>query len=239
MNHTSKLIAALFGSVIAFGTAYAQTDSSTTASTPPPDSAAGAPAAPPTKDADAWVLGRTYIQVDGSIEKFNNSSQTATGASPGLGLNLPLGDYFDYGLHYAYEHAANNAFKLNDNTFETGFTGYDKMAGFAPFVTADLGYAWDRSTNSPAPSRFDHALYDVSAGIEVPVSQTTSLRTWVEHDSSFRAPDQNDWSYTLAANSWFNSVLGTFVGVGWKSGYLGSHSSVAYEAGLRFSLDSD
>ena len=233
---TQLLAAAVLGSVAFCGTAFAQTDSTAAASGA---TAATAPVTTPeAKDADAWVLGRSYIQVDGTLEKFNTTSQSATGASPGVGLNLPLGDYFDYGLHYAYEHAANSAFKLNDNTVETGFTGYDKLSGFAPFVTADVGYAWDRSTHTSAPSRFDHALYDVGAGVEIPVSKETSLRAWVAHDSSFRRPHQNDWTYNLGANAWFNNLIGTFIGAGWKSGYLGSHDSVAYTAGLRFSLDS-
>ena len=67
----------------------------------------------------------------------------------------------------------------------------------------------------------------------------TWRRAWVDHDSSFRAPHQNDWSYNLGANAWINHALGTFIGAGWKSGYLGSHSSVAYTAGFRISLDSE
>jgi hypothetical protein len=233
------LSATLFGSACLLGLAHAQTDAN---SAPPAGATAAsgpattAPAKDP--DADAWLLGRTYIQVDGTLENFKTTNQHATGASPGVGLNLPLGEYFDYGLRYAYEHAANSAFHLNDNTVETGLTAYDKLGGFAPFVAADIGYAWDRSTNTSAPPHFDHALYEVDAGVEVPVSTVTSLRAWAEHDSSLRAPHQNDWSYNLGANAWFNQVIGTFVGVGWKSGYLGSHSAVAYTAGLRFSLDS-
>jgi hypothetical protein len=238
MNPTHKLLgAAFFGFASLVATSHAQSDATTSASGA---TSTTAPIAPPDeKTSDAWVLGRTYLELDASLEKFNTTSQSATGAAPGLGVNLPLADSLDYGFQYGYEHAANSAFKLNDNTAETGLTLYDKFIGFAPFVTADVGYAWQRSSNTSAPSRFDHALYDVAAGVEVPVSKTASLRVWAAHDASFRKPNENDWTYNVGAHSWITSVLGTFVGVGWKSGYLGSHDSVAYTVGLRFALDSE
>jgi hypothetical protein len=238
MNSTHKLLGtALFGLLPIFATAYAQSDATTTVSG---STSTTAPLTPPdTKSEEGWVLGRTYIQADASIEKFTTTTHTATGAIPGLGLNLPLGDNFDYGFNYAYEHAANSSFKLNDNTAETGFTFYNKFIGLAPFVTADIGYDWQRSAGTTAPTRFDHALYDVAAGVEIPVSKEAALRAWIDHNSSFASPHENNWTYNVGANSWINNTLGTFVGVGWKSGYLGSHDSIGYTAGLRFSLDSE
>jgi hypothetical protein len=239
MKTTTKLLgAATLACTALFATARAQSDAATPAA-PPSPSAAAAPAAPAeTRTSDAWVLGRGYAQLDGSIEKFRDVPQSSTGAIPDLALNLPVNDNLDYGLSYAYEHAANPSFHLNENTFETGLTGYTKMGFAAPFLNADLGYGWERSSSDGVARRFDHPLYSLGGGVEVPLSKRVSLRPAIDYLGSLGKPHQGDATYGLSANSWLNDVFATFIGADWKTGYSGARSSVVYTAGVRISFDS-
>lgn len=221
ITYRQTLGAAVLGIAAALAPARAQT-------TPP--------ASPPSDEtsSNAWVLGRTYGQVDASLERLRGLPGTSTGAAPELAANLPLSDNFDYGLDYFYEHAATAGYKLNENAIGNTFTGYYKMSGLAPFATVGFGYDWERTTQEDAASRYDHLFLDVATGLEVPVTSNTSVRATVANDDAIRHPIQHDFVYGLSANAWLNSALGTYVGADLKQGYNGEKDSVIYTAGFRF-----
>jgi hypothetical protein len=206
-----------------------------------PVARAQAPAAAPAptnNTSDAWVLGRTYIDFSGGIQKFLHTAQASTGESPGLDFNMPLGDNLDWGIDYNYEHAANTTFKLDQNRIGTGFTVYDKMGWVAPFASIGSFYEWQHGLFDGSTYRYNTPFLDASGGFEFPVTQITSIRADVEHNYGARGPHQNNWNYGIGANAWLNSAAAGFVNVDWENGYNGSRSGVRYTAGVRFSFDS-
>lgn len=235
MNPITKLLgAALVGCAFLAPLARAQSQPAD-AGQPSQPAGATAPEGP-----GSWLLGRGYVQLDGSIDKFLHAPGASTGASPGLGFNVPLApDYLDLSSHFDYEHAANTAFKLNDDTWSTALTGYAKLGGIAPFVSAGLGYDWQRGLSQGVFTRDNSLFYSLAAGFEVPVSAQTSLRATFEHDYDLASPHLNYWSGGVSANAWVNDVVGTFVGADWRDGYAGAKSGIVFTAGLRISFDSD
>jgi hypothetical protein len=206
---------------------------------------AGAPAQPQpaasapsdASDSGAWVLGRGYVQLDGSIDKFRRIPGSSTGAIPQAAVNVPLGDNFDYSASYAYEHATSSGYHLNDNTLENDLTGYVKLGGVAPFAAVGFGYDWERTTKLGVASSYDRPFVNLATGLEVPVSDTTSIRATIGNDDSFKKPQQGDLTYGLSANAWLNSALGTYVGADLKQGYGQQRSSVLYTAGFRIQFE--
>lgn len=195
-----------------------------------------APASNDQPENSAWVLGRAYGQVDAMLERFTNLPGTSTGAAPALGLNLPIADYFDYGFNYLYEHDSDGAYKLNENVFSNNLTGYYRFDGVAPFVSLGFGYEWQRtrSAKTGIASTYDSFIGQASTGVEVPVSQSTSLRATVGNDDGVRSRHPVDLTYGISANAWLNSTFGSYVGADYKKGYSGAKDSITYTAGVRF-----
>lgn len=243
MKPTTKLLGlTAFGLAVLIPLARAQTS---TSDAPPPGPNAGvagsatAPSQAAPND-DAWLLGRSYVEIYGGIDKFLHTENASTGEVPGLGFNVPVSDYVEVGGLYDYEHAANTTFKLNDNSFYSAVTAFDKIGGaFAPFVSAGLGYDLRRYLYQGKFTRTDSLYYYTAFGFEVPVASNTALRADVNHEWDFTHPHPNSWNYGLSANAWINPTVGTFVGADWKNGYGGDRSSVFFSAGLRISFDAE
>lgn len=219
MKPITALGGAAFGLALLLSTGRAQTDSNAAAAVPP------------------GLLGRTYASVDLGVEKIRHVANAPNGIAPGLDLNLPINDGFDYQLGFAYDHAAHGAFKLSDSTLGSGVTAYYRTNHVAPFLTAGLGYDLQRTTDQGVATRDNHLLYDVAAGAEIPVRAFTTVRLAVASDNSFRRPHAGTLGYDIAANYWLNDVVGASVGAVIKQGRGGAYDTIVYMAGVRFSFD--
>ena len=225
INHRRLLGLGLFALAATLASAQDQTGQ------PAPSAATPAPEAP---TSNAWLLGRTYGEVGGFLERLRGLPGSTTAAAPDLAVNLPLGDNFDYSATTFYEHGTTAGYRLNEESLGNSLTAYYKFGSIAPFGSVGFGYDWERQTIQNIPGNYDHLFVDVAGGFEMPVSDSTSLRLTLANYDSLHKPSERDLRYGLSANAWLNSVLGTYAGADYKEAYNGEKSSVIFSAGFRF-----
>lgn len=183
------------------------------------------------------LLGRDTIGIQAGMLKIRNEAVKPTGFTADTDMNLTIDDGFDYTLDIGFEHAAKAGLKLRDTHIDNGVTYYYRTRAAAPFISAGLGYDWERNTVQTVDTRSNHLAYEAATGVEVPVSKAAAVRLGVDFDESTRRPHERNLGYDVKTNYWFNDSVGASVGAVIRQGRNGAHDAALYTAGLHFSLD--
>lgn len=234
--NTFKLasLAAVLGSLILVSSAFAQTDSP----------------APGLEDTtNDGLLGHPYASIDAKLLQFRKTNfPSPIGIGANTTVNISTLDFLDLGLRYDGVRAKNSHWKMNDQVVSTYATGFCKLKGFAPYVTAGIGYGWQNTeliqikhnvydTTTASSDRYQRAVFDVGTGVEIYVYDQTSVRLGVDHQENLRTPRPNDWVYQTALNYNFNDVVGMGMGMDYQEGNKGGFNALVYHMGVHFLFD--
>jgi len=197
---------------------------------------------PPVPDEnDAGLLGKSYFAFDANLGKYRNAPSSPTGFGGDIAINVEATDNLDLGFGYDFKTAKNTAWSATDNVGRIYGTGFVKYAHVSPYLTAGLGYGWEHSRQAAGTpvegTRFNRALYDTGAGVEVPLISTASVRLGVDYEDCFRRPHPKDLSYQLALDYIFDDTFCTDIGANLQDGRNGNRDEIVYHAGFRVIFD--
>lgn len=204
MNLTKKTILALSALVLA-GVSYGQT----TATAEP-----------------VGVLGQSYSEAHFGASDIQRYGKDQYGL--GVALNQPITPYLDAtaGYDYAWIRGAGHV-----NGVSAGATAYKLFNGVKPFVSAGIGYDWQRWGNG----KDDLFVWNAAVGVEIPASVVT-ITPRVVFSDDFRRPARSSQqtSYEVEANYWVSKKLAVFANVGYTDVNNSPFDAVTYNVGARF-----
>ncbi|MGA3008072.1 MAG: hypothetical protein ABSE59_09305 [Opitutaceae bacterium] len=187
---------------------------------------------PATPDTSVGTLGQRYGELgftDQVIKHISNNSYDGE-----LAANVPVTRFLDLGGSYTYSWFKYNNQNLHSNIAQGDATAYTTAAGMKPFVTASIGYQWDRTTSTNFFIRSDYGFWSGTAGVEIPFGPV-ALTPFASYDSDFlsSAKSSQDLNFGLKANYWFNDRWAGFVDVYYDDAFHSIYDSTVVSIGVR------
>jgi hypothetical protein len=172
----------------------------------------------------AGLLGKRTVGLSGFAE-YIRTSNIDNGSGALLGVNLPLGANFDFGLSGSYESIPTNSFQ--EKQLLASLTSYLALDSFKPFADVSIGNIWQSSTVGGFQYSDNKSIYALGAGVEAPVSDATALVGRISYNKYFDSKLGHHWTYAFGINHWFTERVAGVVSVAFRGS-----DSIIYTVGL-------
>jgi len=179
----------------------------------------------------AGLIGKRYAGADFLITDSRDLADNGYGGS--LIFNQPVSEVVDLTGTYSFDQMNGQSTDLTRNVLELGATYYSELEGYKPFMTASLGYGWDK-WKFPAPALNDNDegfLYSIGLGAEVPLSDKTAAVGEVSYQDGLDSGEEDSWGLEVGLNHWFTDKVALKASV-----YVVEDDSVAFRLGARFAF---
>src|SRR5579862_9332755 len=135
-------------------------------------------------DSSAGTIGQRYGELSFTDQNVSHISNDFT--SLGFDLNYPATKHLDIGAGYGYSWLQNK-YRQRSSVVDIGATVYTTYAGVKPFVSLNLGYEWDRLTESGFyPYHADYGVWGLGAGVEIPVDPTVAITPFISYQDDLQ-----------------------------------------------------
>lgn len=192
---TTKTITLALGVLTAVASSYAQT--TTTSRTTTTSESGG-------------LLGHKYSEFGFGIDDVKHISDHAYSLRAGGNVPIVPGQ-LDAGGSYSYSWMGGD-YRGHANTIAGYLRAYAPMERVKPFLGAGLAYQW---LNGGWGSSEDHALWNLSAGLEIPAGAVTVTPKATYHDDFRNSRDsRQDWTLAVDVNYWMNPTTALYVSGG-------------------------
>lgn len=179
-----------------------------------------------TEAAPVGTLGQSYTEASFGVSDIKHTSKNQYDL--GIAANVPVSPYLDLGAgyDYAWMHKDGHA-----NALTSDATLYTTINGVKPFVAAGLGYEW---VSAPG-FRDNEALWNVAAGVQIPVSIVT-ITPRISYTDDFRTPSRSSQqtAYGVEGNYWVTKQAAVFAGVDYVDVRNSSFDAWTYTVGARW-----
>jgi hypothetical protein len=178
------------------------------------------------------TIGQRYLELNFTDQVIEHISKNYYYV--GAGANLPVTPFLDLNGSYSYGWFKLNNQNLHSNLGEISTTAYVNCAGMKPFVTADVGYQWDRTTAVNYFVRSDYGVWGGAVGVEIPVG-AVALSPFASYADDFRrSPNSSqDLAFGVKANYWFNRHWAVFADLHYEDVMHSTFDSFNWSFGLR------
>ncbi len=160
--------------------------------------------------ATSGLLGQSYAEffLGGQDIKFLSDHAYNGGAA----INTVLvPSALDAGLNYSHAWIDGNI-DGHANSFGAYLTAYAPLNRVKPFVGVAVGWEWTRFRGFGSD---DQGLWNLSAGVEIPLGAVTLTPRITRADDFENARNSSQqWTYEVEANYWINAKTAAFASVG-------------------------
>ena len=153
----------------------------------------------------AGRLGQRYIGTSYGVADLNDIREEFHDFS--FGVNLPVSKFADFDAGYGYQWLNNNPVDIDAHEIDAGITLYSNKHTPKPFVSATVGYSWQKASYAGVTARDDEAFYGLSVGIEAPVGPVVLTPSIGLSDSLENGGDPA-FGYGVDVHRWITSKLG-------------------------------
>jgi hypothetical protein len=177
------------------------------------------------------LIGKRYAGADFLITDSRDLADNSYGGS--LVFNQPVSEVVDLTGSYSYDQMNGQAIDLTRNVLEVGAIYYSQLEGYKPFMSASLGYAWDK-WEFPAPLQGDNDegfLYSIGLGVEVPLSDKTAAVGEVSYQDGMDSGEEDSWGLEVGLNHWITEKVALKASV-----YVVEDDAVSFRLGARFAF---
>jgi hypothetical protein len=188
---------------------------------------------PATSDSSAGTLGQRYGELSFTAQNITHVSNDAT--SLDFGVNCPIAKHIDLGGSYTYGWFHNN-YHQRSSILDTGATVYATYAGIKPFASLNLGYEWDRFTETGFyPYHANYGVWGLGVGVEIPVKPTVAITPFISYQDDFQdsAHSAQAYDFGVEVNYWFRKAWAVFADGGYQAVLHSRYNSWVWSIGLR------
>lgn len=181
--------------------------------------------------ASAGLIGKRYIGADFIASDFRDIDDNGNGGA--LVFNQPVSDVVDLTGSYSFNQVNGDALDLTRSTVEFGAVYHNQLEGYTPFMSAAIGYGWDK-WKFPAPAQNDNDegfLYKIGFGVEVPLSDKTAAIGELSYRDGTDSDTEDSIGLELGVNHWFTEKVALKASV-----YIVEDDSVTFRIGARFAF---
>jgi len=185
-------------------------------------------------DADSessGLIGKRYAGADFLLKDFRDIADNGNGGT--LVLNQPVSDVVDLSGSYSFNQVNGDSIDLTQNTLELGAVYYSQLDGYKPFMSAGLGYGWDKR-KFPAPIQGDNDegfFYSIGLGVEVPLTDKTAAIGEFSYQDGTNSDVEDSWGLEVGVNHWLTEKFALKASV-----YVVEDDSVSFRIGARFAF---
>jgi hypothetical protein len=177
------------------------------------------------------LIGKRYVGADFLMKDFRDISDNGYGGA--LVFNQPVSDVVDLTGSFSYTQVDSQTTDITQNGLEVGAIFYTEKDGYKPFMSASLGYGWDKF-EYPAPAQGDTDegfLFSIGAGVEVPLTDKTAALGAFSYRDGTDSDTEDSWGLELGLNHWVTETValkGSF--------YIVEDDSVTFRVGARLAF---
>jgi hypothetical protein len=177
------------------------------------------------------LIGKRYAGADFLLKDFRDISDNGYGGT--LIFNQPISEVVDLSGSYSFNQVNGETTDLTQNALEAGVVYYSQLDGYKPFMSASLGYGWDK-WKFPAPAQGDNDeafFYSIGLGVEVPLTDKTAAIGEISYQDGVDSDTENSIGLEVGVNHWFTDKVALKASV-----YIVEDDSVSFRIGARFAF---
>lgn len=177
------------------------------------------------------LIGKRYVGADFLVKDFRDIDDNGNGGT--LVFNQPVSDVVDLSASYSFNQINGDSLDLTQSTLEIGAVYYNQLENYTPFMSASLGYGWDK-WKFPAPIQNDNDesfIYSIGFGVEVPLSNKTAAIGELSYQDGTDSDTEDSIGLELGVNHWFTDKVALKTSV-----YIVEDDSVTFRIGARFAF---
>ena len=177
------------------------------------------------------LIGKRYAGADFLIKDFRDMADNGYGGT--LLFNQPISGVVDLTGSYSFNQVNGEAVDLTQNALKVGAVYYSEQDGYKPFMSAGLGYGWDK-WKFPSPIQGDNDegfFYSLGLGVEVPLNDKTAAIGEVSYADGLDSAEEDSWGLEVGVNHWITDTLAIKA-----SAYIVEDDSVSFRIGARFAF---
>jgi hypothetical protein len=177
------------------------------------------------------LIGKRYAGVDFLMKDFRDLSDNGYGGA--LVFNQPVSDVVDLTGNLGYTQVDSQTTDITRTALEVGAIFYTEKDGYKPFMSASLGYGWDKF-DFPAPASSDNDegfLFSIGVGAEVPLTDKTAAVGAISYRDGVDSATEDSWGLELGLNHWVTDTValkGSF--------HIVEDDSVTFRVGARLAF---
>lgn len=181
--------------------------------------------------ASSGLIGKRYVGADFLATDFRDIDDNGNGGS--LVFNQPVSDVVDLSATYSFNQVNGDALDLTQSTLEIGAVYYSQLEKYTPFMSASLGYGWDKwKFQAPTLNDNDEGFfYSIGVGVEVPVADKTALIGEFSYQDGTDSDTEDSFGLEVGVNHWFTEKLAFKA-----SAYIVEDDSVTFRIGARLAF---
>jgi hypothetical protein len=179
----------------------------------------------------AGLIGKRYAGVDLAIMDARDLPDNGTGGS--LLYNQPLSEVLDLTAAYGFNQVNGDALDLTQSALEVGVVYYSQVENYKPFMSASVGYSWDKwKFDAPTLNDNDESFfYSIGLGVEVPLTDKTAAIGEVSYQDGVDSGEEDSWGLEVGLNHWFTEKVALKASV-----YVVEDDAVTFRIGARFAF---
>jgi hypothetical protein len=181
--------------------------------------------------ASAGLIGKRYAGADFLLKDFRDIADNGNGGT--LVFNQPVSEVVDLSGSYSFNQVNGDSLDLTQNALELGAVYHSQLEGYTPFMSASLGYGWDK-WKFPAPALNDNDegfFYSIGLGVEVPLSDKTAAIGELSYQDGTDSDTEDSIGLEVGLNHWFTDKVALKASV-----YIVEDDSVSFRIGARFAF---
>lgn len=177
------------------------------------------------------LIGKRYAGVDFVIKDHRDTSDNGYGGT--LLFNQPVSGVVDLTGSLSFNQMDTQSADLTQSALKVGAVYYSELDGYKPFMSAGLGYGWDK-WKFPAPIQGDNDegfFYSIGLGVEVPLTDKTAAIGEVSYTDGVGSAEEDSWGLEVGLNHWITDKFAVKGSV-----YIVEDDSVTFRIGARFAF---
>lgn len=177
------------------------------------------------------LIGKRYAGADFLMKNFRDFADNGYGGT--LLVNQPVSEVVDLTGSYSFSQVNGDWTDLTQNALELGAVYYSQLDGYKPFMSAGLGYGWDK-WKFPAPIKGDNDegfFYSIGLGVEVPLTDKTAAIGEFSYQDGADSDVEDSWGLEVGINHWVTDKVALKASV-----YIVEDDSVTFRIGARFAF---
>jgi hypothetical protein len=177
---------------------------------------------------DAGFLGKRYVGASLFAENVRQQN-VPNGNGLEFSGNIPLNSFLDAGVKTSFEKFSEDNLRITDQRITGSVVGYADLENYKPFAEVSLTNTAQTSTFSGLKYKNNESFSSFGAGIEAPVSRSSSIFGLITYNRYFNRNLDSYWTYKFGLNTWLTPKLGAVIAVSfWES------ESTTYSLGLMY-----
>jgi hypothetical protein len=177
------------------------------------------------------LIGKRYAGADFMIQDYRDTSDNGHGGA--LIFNQPFSDVVDITGALSRSMIDGDFVEMTKDVLKVGAVYYTEKDGYKPFMSAGLGYGWDKLEfkNSNRKDNDEGFLFSVGVGVEVPLSEKTAAIGEFSYSDGADSNSEDSWGLELGLNQWVSKTIAIKGSV-----YIVEDDSVTFRIGARLAF---